>query len=210
MFGIPKEILEAADEEPVKGGIAGESSVGEKTDMAGETGQGAALETGAVKEETLLAGGEFLIGSPLAGTAILMGEVADATFASEVLGKGMAVVPEEGKVVATCEAEVTALFDTGHAIGLKTKGGVELLIHVGINTVELQGKYYETHVSQGDKVKPGQLLVTFDIEKIREAGYDVTTLVIVANTGEFKRVEGVKTGHVKVREPLIKVDGPIV
>lgn len=207
MFGIPKEILEAADEEPVKGGIAGESDVGEKTDVAGETGQGAALETGAVKEETLLAGGEFLIGSPLAGTAILMGEVADATFASEVLGKGMAVVPEEGKVVATCEAEVTALFDTGHAIGLKTKGGVELLIHVGINTVELQGKYYETHVSQGDKVKPGQLLVTFDIEKIREAGYDVTTLVIVANTGEFKRVEGVKTGHVKVREPLIKVEG---
>ena len=136
-----------------------------------------------------------------------MKEVPDAIFAAEALGKGMAVIPEEGEVVAPCQAEVTALFDTKHAIGLKRESGVELLIHVGVNTVELEGKYYKVYVSQGDKVKAGQLLLTFDMEKIKEAVYEVITPVIVLNTEEYWCVEGREVGNVKCMEDLIKVLG---
>ena len=117
----------------------------------------------------------------------------------------MAVIPEDGTVAAPCDGEITVLFDTKHAVGLRTKEGIELLIHIGINTVELKGKYYESHVSQGDKVKQGQPLVTFDIAKIKEAGYHVITPVIIANTENYKGVEGLKTGKVKQMESLIKV-----
>ncbi len=147
-----------------------------------------------------------VIYSPLAGEAIPMSEVPDDTFAAEVLGKGMAVIPSEGKVVAPCEGEVSTLFDTRHAVGITTKDGTELLIHVGVNTVELEGKYYTAHVTQGDKVKPGQLLLTFDMQKIQAAGYPVVTPVIVANTEEYKNVTGLKTGKIRRMEPLIKVE----
>jgi len=147
-----------------------------------------------------------VIYSPLTGTAIPMNKVPDDTFAAEVLGKGMAVVPSEGKVVAPCEGEISTLFDTKHAVGITTKDGAELLIHVGVNTVELKGKYYETHVVQGEKVKPGQLLLTFDIQKIQKAGYNVTTPVIVTNTDDYKNVEGLKTGEIHCIEPLIRLE----
>lgn len=147
-----------------------------------------------------------VIPSPLSGKAIPMKEVLDDTFAAEVLGKGMAVVPDEGRIVAPCEAEVTTLFDTKHAIGLTTEEGVELLIHVGINTVELNGKYYKTHVAEGEKVKPGQLLLEFDIESIQKAGYNVTTPVIVTNSDEYGHVEDVSEGPVQAMEPLVRVE----
>jgi len=149
---------------------------------------------------------EDIIYSPLAGNAIPMSEVPDNTFASEVLGKGMAIIPSEGKVVAPCEGEISTLFDTKHAVGITTNNGIELLIHVGVNTVELGGKYYEAHVVQGEKVEPGQLLLSFDIEKIKEAGYNVTTPIIVANSDEYKSVNGLKTGTVKRMESLIKLE----
>ena len=147
-----------------------------------------------------------VICSPLTGKAILMSEVPDDTFAAEVLGKGMAVIPSEGKVVAPCHGEISTLFDTKHAIGITTKDGAELLIHVGVNTVELNGKYYEAHVAQGDQVKPGQVLLTFDIQKIQEAGYPVATPVIIANTDDYINVEGLKNGEIHCMEPLIKLE----
>lgn len=147
-----------------------------------------------------------VICSPLTGKAIPMSEVPDDTFAAEVLGKGMAVIPSEGKVVAPCHGEISTLFDTKHAIGITTKDGVELLIHVGVNTVELNGKYYEAHVEQGDQVKPGQVLLTFDIQKIQEAGYPVETPVIIANTDDYKNVDGLKNGEIRCMEPLIKLE----
>ena len=146
-----------------------------------------------------------VICSPLAGEAIPMSEVPDGTFAAEVLGKGMAVIPSEGRVTAPCDAEVVALFDTKHAIGLKTAEGIELLIHVGINTVELGGKYYHAHIAQGDKVKAGQLMLTFDMDAIKKAGYNITTPVIVTNSDDYQRVEGLKTGTIKQLEPLVKI-----
>ncbi len=188
LFGIPKEVLETA-------GSEGREDEGKKAEAV-NPGQTCA------SEEVL----ECVIGSPLSGKAIPMKEVPDATFAAEILGKGMAVVPDEGKVVSPCDGEVMALFETKHAVGLRTAEGAELLIHVGVNTVELKGKYYEAHVSQGDRVARGQVLLTFDMEKIREAGYDVTTPVIVANTGDYKAVGGIATGKVGILEPLIRCE----
>ena len=134
-----------------------------------------------------------------------MGEVEDTVFSSEALGKGMAVIPSEGIVAAPCAGEISTLFDTKHAVGITTEDGVELLIHVGINTVELGGNYYKAHVAQGDQVEPGQLLLEFDIDKIKNAGFPVVTPVIVANTDNYRKVEGLKEGPVSRMEPLIRV-----
>lgn len=146
-----------------------------------------------------------LLFSPLEGTAIPMAQVKDETFAAEVLGKGVAVIPEKGQVKAPCNAVVETVFDTKHAIGLKADNGAELLIHIGVNTVELGGKYYETHVSEGDHVKAGQLLITFDMDRIKEEGYDVTTPLIVTNTDEYQDVKVLKTGKVDYKDHVLEL-----
>lgn len=146
-----------------------------------------------------------LLFSPLEGTAIPMAQVKDETFAAEVLGKGVAVIPEKGQVKAPCNAVVETVFDTKHAIGLKADNGAELLIHIGVNTVELGGKYYETHVSEGDHVKAGQLLITFDMEKIKEEGYDVTTPLIVTNTDEYQDIKVLKTGKADYKDHVLEL-----
>ena len=143
--------------------------------------------------------------SPLNGTAIPLTEVKDETFAGEVLGKGMAVIPSEGVVKAPCDAEVSMVFDTKHAIGLTTENGMELLIHVGLNTVELEGKYYNVHVNDGDTVKKGQTLITFDMDKIKEAGYDVTTPMIVTNTDDYDEVTFLNAGTVNNDSEVLEV-----
>lgn len=145
--------------------------------------------------------------APLEGVAIGMTEVNDATFAAEVLGKGMAVVPTKGKVVAPCNGTISTLFDTKHAVGITSEGGMEILIHVGINTVELEGKYYTAHVGEGDLVKAGQELITFDMEQIKASGYDITTPVIVTNSNDFKQIEMIVTsGKVQLLDPVISVE----
>lgn len=126
--------------------------------------------------------------SPLTGKAIPLTEVNDSTFAGEVLGKGAAVIPEKGEVCAPFNGTVETVFETKHAIGLRSDDGVELLIHIGVNTVELEGKYYETHVNEGDRITAGQLLVSFSMEDIRKAGYDITTPVIVTNSDDYQEV----------------------
>lgn len=146
-----------------------------------------------------------LLYSPLEGTAIPMDQVKDETFAAEVLGKGVAVIPEKGQVKAPCNAVVETVFDTKHAIGLKADNGAELLIHIGVNTVELGGKYYETHVSEGDYVKAGQLLITFDMDRIKAEGYDVTTPLIVTNTDEYQDIKVLKTGKTDYRDHVLEL-----
>lgn len=146
-----------------------------------------------------------LLFSPLEGTAIPMDQVKDETFAAEVLGKGVAVIPEKGQVKAPCNGVVETVFDTKHAIGLKADNGAELLIHIGVNTVELGGKYYETHVNEGDHVKAGQLLITFDMDRIKEEGYDVTTPLIVTNTDEYQDIKVLKTGKVNYKDHVLEL-----
>lgn len=143
--------------------------------------------------------------SPLNGNAIPLSEVKDETFAGEVLGKGMAVIPKEGKVYAPFDGVAETVFDTKHAIGLTSQDGIEVLIHIGINTVELNGRHYETHISEGDEVKAGQLLVTFDPEAIRQEGYDITTPIIVTNSDDYEEIKTEKLGDIYVMEKAITV-----
>ena len=143
--------------------------------------------------------------SPLTGKAIPLTEVNDSTFAGEVLGKGAAVIPEKGEVCAPFNGTVETVFETKHAIGLCSDDGVELLIHIGVNTVEQEGKYYETHVNEGDRITAGQLLVSFSMEDIRKAGYDITTPVIVTNSDDYQEVCQEKTGEIRKLEKILTV-----
>ncbi|MHC5373539.1 beta-glucoside-specific PTS transporter subunit IIABC [Enterococcus sp. LJL120] len=136
---------------------------------------------------------------PVKGVVLPLNEMADAAFSQGLLGKGLAVQPEDGKVYAPFDGIVETLFPTNHAIGLKSPEGIELLIHVGMDTVNLEGKYFEAKVAQGDQVKKGQLLLTFDTEKITEAGYSIETPIVVTNSKDYLDVIGeLDQGKIKV------------
>lgn len=126
--------------------------------------------------------------SPLKGRIIPLTEMEDEAFASLVMGKGVAILPSEGKLYAPADGTVSLVFRTGHAYSVVTEDGAELLIHVGVNTVKLKGQYFISHVKQGDTVKGGDLLAEFDVEAIRAAGYDTTTPIIVSNTASYMDV----------------------
>lgn len=152
-----------------------------------------------------IAGKEGTVVSPLAGEVISLAAVQDEAFASGVLGKGLAVIPTEGKLYAPCNGEVTALFPTGHAIGVKSDSGIEVLMHIRMDTVKLEGKYFTIKTVAGAKVKAGDLLVEFDLEKITTEGYDITTLVLITNSAEFVDVSGETGKTVKPGNELISV-----
>lgn len=138
------------------------------------------------------ADGSILVYCPVRGSVHALSEVKDEVFSQEVLGKGLAILPEEGRVYAPVNGTVETLFPTMHAVGLVSDDGVEILIHIGMDTVELEGKYFTAHVQSGDKVKAGQLMVEFDMEGISRAGYSLMTPVIITNHTDFTEIE--KTG----------------
>lgn len=144
--------------------------------------------------------------APVAGQSVSLHEVEDETFAAEVLGQGAAIMPTSGRVVAPFDGEVETLFSTKHAVGLVSRDGVEVLIHIGINTIELDGKYYTAHVEEGAQVKAGQLLIEFDMDAIRKEGYDIITPVIVTNTEDYKVVERLAEGAVQEMDELLQVE----
>lgn len=146
-----------------------------------------------------------LLYSPLEGKAVPLNQIKDPTFASGVLGKGMAVIPAKGEVTAPCDATVETVFDTKHAIGLTGDNGAELLIHVGMDTVQLKGEYFTAHVKDGDHVKKGQLLLTFDMQKIKEAGYEITTPFIVTNSDAYSDVKLIKEGNVTTDSKVLEI-----
>lgn len=121
------------------------------------------------------------------------------------MGKGFAVIPSEGKVYAPFDGTVEALFNTKHAVGLKSKNGLEVLIHIGLDTVDLEGKYYNNLVKQGDEIHAGQLLLEFDIDKIKAEGYDIITSVVITNTDNYSEVICDKTGKVNTDTTVLKV-----
>ena len=127
--------------------------------------------------------------SPMSGKVNLLSEVKDPTFASELMGKGIAIIPTVGQAVAPDDGKVVSLFRTKHAIGFQTESGAEILIHIGIDTVKLDGQHFEAHVETGSKVKKGDLLVSFDIEAIKQAGFEVTTPIIITNSDSYQDIQ---------------------
>lgn len=154
-------------------------------------------EKGAAKGETLFA--------HLKGKVVPLEEVEDEAFSTKVLGEGVAIEPEEGKLYAPCDGKVDMVFDTKHAINLVSSSGCEILLHIGIDTVKLDGKFFEAHVSDDDEIKKGDLLISFDIEGIKNAGYKTTTPMIVCNTDDYNSVESVASGEVVSGDKIIEI-----
>ncbi|WP_105105812.1 sucrose-specific PTS transporter subunit IIBC [Streptococcus suis] len=177
------------DEEPVAGKI---SAVAKETATLADE-----ATTALLPEETLV--------SPLSGDVVALENVNDPVFSSGAMGKGLAVKPSEGVVYAPADAEVTIAFETGHAYGLKTASGAELLIHIGIDTVSMNGNGFEKLVAAGDKVKAGTPIAKFDAAKIAEAGLDDTTMIIVTNTADFAEVSPLAEGTIAHGANFLKV-----
>ena len=184
MFGYQDEVEE----------VSGEISEAETDRLAEEAVTG-----------TLASPSEGTIQTPIVGDVVALSNVNDPVFSSGAMGQGIAVKPSEDVVYAPADAEVTIVFPTGHAYGLRTANGAEILIHVGIDTVSMNGEGFNHKVAQGDKVKAGDLLGTFDSAKIATAGLDNTTMVIVTNTADFASVNPVASGSVAKGDAIIEV-----
>lgn len=143
------------------------------------------------------------IASPLNGEIKELSQVSDKVFADGALGKGIAIVPSEGKLVSPVNGVVTVAFPTGHAVGITSDNGAEILMHIGFDTVSLDGKYFKLNVTQGQAVKKGDLLVEFDINEIKKAGFDITTPIVITNTDNYHNVMPQKEGVVKINDDII-------
>ena len=162
-----------------------------------------AVTTDATTADTTAETAEETLTSPVNGTQIPLSEVTDETFASEMLGTTVAVEPADGKIVAPCDGEVSNIFETGHAVCITTESGGELLIHIGIDTVKMDGKGFTKKVSDGDKVHAGDILVEADLEEIKNAGYQTTTMMILTNTDEFGNVTKAEPAEVKTTSKVM-------
>ena len=143
------------------------------------------------------------IKAPATGKAIALSEVKDEVFAGGALGKGAAIIPEDGKICAPCDGVVSLVYPTGHAIGIQSENGAELLIHIGMDTVTLEGKCFDIKVKQGQKVKTGELLIEADLEGIRAAGLDTTTPIVVTNVDDYMDITAEHVGNVKTGDRLL-------
>ena len=161
------------------------------------------LEEVAVDKAPLM--NKITIASPLNGEIVPLTEVKDETFASEMMGKGIAINPKEGKVVSPINGTVQMIFKTKHAIGLKSEDGAEILIHIGMDTVQLDGKHFTAHVKDGDKVKVGDTLVEFDMDAIKKEGYELVTPVIITNTIDYLEIVPKEIKSVNAGEDIITI-----
>ena len=148
---------------------------------------------------------ENVIYSPCNGQIVPLTEVPDPVFSEKVLGDGFAVIPAEGKIYAPTDGEVTMVFDTLHAIGLTSSQGTELLIHIGLDTVTLTGEPFTAHVTAGDKVKKGDLLMEVNLDKIKTAGLNCITPVLINNTDAYDKISLQKEGDVSLDEVVLKL-----
>lgn len=146
-----------------------------------------------------------IVMAPVDGRVLNLSEADDEAFASKALGDGAVIVPANGVIVAPFDGMVATLFPTKHAIGLISPNGAEVLIHIGINTVELNGKYFESFVKQGEQVKAGQKLVTFEPEKIKDAGYSTQVMVVVTNSASYQEINNLHEGDIKIEEQLLNL-----
>ncbi len=167
--------------------------------------QSAGMADASVGAASAMALSDETVASPVNGEVKPLSEVADDAFSSGALGQGIALVPSEGKVYAPVDGEVTTFFPTGHAIGLLSNGGAEILIHVGMDTVKLDGRGFTPRVSQGSRVKKGDLLLEFDLELIQKEGYSTVTPMIVTNTDDYTAVEPVRARSLHTGDAAIRI-----
>lgn len=161
---------------------------------------------GEVHEKNNAADGEeFSLYAFMNGKAVPLEKTADEAFSTKVLGEGIAIEPSEGKLYAPCDGRVDMVFDTKHAINLVSDKGVEILLHIGIDTVKLGGKYFELHVSDGQKINKGDLLISFELEQIRKAGYKTTTPLVICNTDDYESVNVTASNRISVGNEIIKI-----
>lgn len=170
-------------------------------------------ETKTVKKEDsapIISNDGVAITSPADGKVIPLTQVEDDVFSAGLLGKGIGIEPTDSQIVAPFDGTISTLFPTKHAIGIVSNNGTELLIHIGIETVELEGKFFEAHVKQGDHVKRGQLLVTADFAKIKAAGYNTQIPVVITNSHDFEHVDPVDSCDIHINDLLMKVQPKLV
>lgn len=157
-----------------------------------------------INEEKTNSQTDALILAPITGKAVSLSQVNDITFSEEIMGKGAAIIPSEGRAVSPVDGIVSAIFETKHAIGITADNGAEILIHIGLDTVKLGGKHFTAHVKSGDRVKAGDLLVEFDIKAIQEAGYETITPVLVTNPDNYSNILTLIDREVNEKEEFIK------
>lgn len=185
------------DKEPATQAVKTEATIGNKeTETNVEETENSAKKTVSVEEIT----------SPVNGTVVPTAEVADETFASEMLGTTVAVEPTDGKIVAPCDGEVMNIFDTGHAVCIATEAGAELLIHIGIDTVSMDGKGFVKKVADGAKIRKGDVLIEADLDAIKAAGHPTTTMMILTNADDFSKVEKTAAGTVTTADLAMKIE----
>ncbi|KAA8729471.1 PTS beta-glucoside transporter subunit IIABC [Ewingella americana] len=180
-------------------GLSGSAATHAKSDAEAATSASTSTTPSPVR-------GKEQLTSPLAGHCIALSEVDDATFASGMLGKGTAIIPQTGRVVAPCDGTLVSLFRTHHALGIQSRDGAEILIHVGIDTVKLDGRFFTPRAQVNDEVKQGDLLLEFDLQAIADAGYDLTTPIIISNSEDYLDVIASAIGQpVTEQSPLLSL-----
>lgn len=145
------------------------------------------------------------IGTPAAGKLVSIKEVSDPTFSEEVLGKGTAIIPADGKFYAPVDGTISTVFPTGHAAAITSSEGVEILIHIGLDTVKLEGKYFTIHAEEGQEIKKGDLILEADLDQIKAEGYDIITPVIICNSDEYSEIQMMEPGDVTQGDDILKL-----
>ncbi len=148
---------------------------------------------------------EVEIVAPVNGKLISLKDVPDPTFSEEMVGKGVAIIPEGKEIYSPVEGKITTVFVTGHAVGITTKEGIDLLIHIGMDTVNLKGEGFEVKVKDGEQIKQGDLLLVADLDKLKEKGYRLETPIIICNPDQFKNFTYTEPGNVKKGDVIMKV-----
>lgn len=147
----------------------------------------------------------YEIGAPVKGKAVPLSEVSDPTFGEGIMGKGVAVIPTDGNICAPADGTIDLLFDTKHAFSMTTPEGVELLVHIGLDTVALKGEHFKAYKASGDTVKKGELVISVDLDAVKKAGYDVITPMVVCNTGDYASVEAISGQNVSAQDTVISI-----
>ena len=158
------------------------------------------------KLKNLFSSSGIAVTAPVSGKVVPLSEVPDPTFAQGILAPGAAVQPSEGRIVAPANGTVDMMFDTGHAVSMTTAEGAELLIHVGIDTVNLKGEHYTAKCKSGDTVRKGDTLIEFDLDAIKAAGYEVVTPIIVCNPDAFASVKTEGAGEIQAGDTLLTLE----